>query len=100
MTPPQRVSRIREVRLSAPLSLMPSGFLFNARNGESYSINRTGTAILRAIAAGKSGEEAAQELHRAFAVAEAEARRDVRDFIARLKMLDLVAEIEGDDANG
>ena len=67
-------------------------FVMDARESTLYSFNGTATFIWKELAAGRSPEEIAESLAEAYDVEPAEARADVREFLARLAEAELVGE--------
>lgn len=61
------------------------GFLFDPGSGESYVANPTAVAILRGLQDGRGEAALVAELTSKYSVDQEEARRDVVDFLSRLK---------------
>ena len=74
----------------ADLAVNNSGFAFDPHTGESFAINASGGALLKALGAGETPEAIAARLAEENALALAEARADVRDFIEQLRTLSLL----------
>ena len=74
------------------LALSENGFLFDGRTGNTYSLNRTGVFLLKKLMAGAEPEQLSKLLEEAFEVDEANARRDVEQFLFRLKDLGVTDE--------
>jgi hypothetical protein len=74
------------------LALSESGFLFDARTGSTYSLNRTGTFVLRELISGTAVEKLPERLHEAFEVDADTAARDVEQLLFRLKFLGVLPE--------
>jgi hypothetical protein len=74
------------------LALSESGFLFDARTGSTYSLNRTGTFVLRELMAGTPVGKIAGRLLEAFEVDAETAARDVEQILFRLKFLGVIPE--------
>lgn len=81
------------------LALSESGFLFDARTGNTYSLNRTATFMLRLLIDGVPPETLAAHVVEAFDVDRVTAERDAQRFVARLRELGLLAD-EADAATG
>lgn len=79
-------------RVKDLLTINESGFLLDATDGESFTLNRTGLAILRALLAGDDARRIGEKIAETFDVPEATARRDVDRFLAHLGSLGLVAQ--------
>lgn len=61
------------------------GFLFDPGSGESYVANPTAVAILRGLQDGRGEAALVADLTSKYSVDPEEARRDVVDFLSRLK---------------
>jgi PqqD family protein of HPr-rel-A system len=72
------------------LALSESGFLFDAKSGLTYSLNPTGTFLLRQLIDGASDEALVGRLHDTFEVDERTAKQDLEQFILRLRDLGLL----------
>ena len=72
------------------LALSENGFLFDTRTGSTYSLNRTGTFLLRHVIDGASRASLAERLVATFEVRPEVAERDVAQFLFRLKELRVV----------
>lgn len=81
----------RERRLGH-LALSESGFLFDPSSGFTYSLNPTGTHLLRQLIGGAAVAELGPRLAEAFEVTTEEAARDVAEFLQQLRELGLVPE--------
>lgn len=71
-------------RLVARLQLASSGFLLNARDGETFSLNETGSCLLQALLRGVPPIDVWRGLVAQFDVSELQAQRDAQLFLARL----------------
>lgn len=80
------------------LAVSDSGFVFDPFTGETYSVNATGTAILRALLAGEDRQAIRQRLEHHFDLADNETpprndsemrgldlERDLDDFLRQLR---------------
>lgn len=90
------ITRHAQVRLVASLTLSPSGFLFDSRNADSYTLNETAACLVQALMDGGAAHEIWRDLAAKFAVSEAQARRDARSFLAHLRQLDLLLAEDSD----
>ena len=72
------------------LALSENGFLFDTRTGSTYSLNRSGTFLLRQVIDGVPRAGLAERLVATFEVDPVVARRDVEQFLFRLKELRVV----------
>jgi hypothetical protein len=76
------------------LALSESGFLFDAHTGSTFSLNKTGTFLLRALIDGTRPEDLTELLTQHYEVNAETAGRDVEQFMFRLKDLGLLIEDE------
>ncbi len=76
------------------LALSENGFLFDARTGNTYTLNCTGAMLLRELIDGTSEEHLADRLIEKFDVASDVADHDVEQFLFRLKDLGVVGAEE------
>lgn len=85
-TPASRTlpTRFMGARLVPRLQLSASGFLLNARDGETFSLNETASCLLQALLRGVPPIDAWRVLVARFAVADLQAQRDAQLFLARL----------------
>ncbi len=72
------------------LALSDNGFLFDTSTGFTYTLNEVATTLLRAIISGKEPDEIADDVTEHFDVDFEEASRDMQEFLARLKDLQIV----------
>jgi hypothetical protein len=94
----QLPTRFLGARLTPALTLTESGFLFCARDGETFSLNPSGACLLRALAAGVPAIEVWRELVKRFEVSAPVAQRDAQLFLSRLfslGVLELPRDPEG-----
>jgi len=91
------------------LALSDNGFLFDTRTGHTYSLSTTGTFLLRRLiehteaahasgdtaAAAPGPDELARELVARFEVDVDTARRDVEQFLFRVRDMGLIPKAEG-----
>jgi hypothetical protein len=80
------------LRLKPTLRLTPGGYLFDGSNGETYTLNATGERIVQALLDGREPARLWSDLVATFDVKERRARRDVRNFLAHLRMYRLLVE--------
>jgi uncharacterized protein (DUF39 family) len=71
------------------LALSDSGFLFDTRTGRTFSLNTTGTHIVRELIAGREVETLPESVCEAFDIGEEVALRDVEQFLFRLRDMKL-----------
>lgn len=77
-------TRFMGARLVPRLQLSESGFLLNVRDGETFSLNETGSCLLQALKRGVPPIEVWRVLVAQFEVSELVAQRDAQLFLARL----------------
>lgn len=93
------VGRFSRARILPSLELRPSGFLYDARTAESFSVNATAACIVRALQRGEPPESLWRTLCADFEISEMEARHDVLRFLGELHQIGLVSgvgEVRGD----
>ncbi len=76
------------------LALSDSGFLFDTKCGSTYSLNGTGTFLLRALIDGVPPAELPVLLCDAYDVCPGRARRDAAEFLLRLADMGLARDEE------
>ncbi|MBI5608267.1 MAG: HPr-rel-A system PqqD family peptide chaperone [Deltaproteobacteria bacterium] len=81
------------------LALSDSGFLFDTRTGNTYTLNKTATWMLKALMAGTAEADLAKGLSEHFEVDEGTAQRDAEQFLFRLRDLHLRDAEARSDAN-
>jgi len=74
----------------AHLAINDEGFAFDPTSGDSFQVSPTGLLILSGLKSGKADEEIARSLAEEYEVSLGEAQRDVADFLADLKNLNLI----------
>jgi len=79
---------IKKERLSQ-LALSESGFLFDTSTGSTYSLNETGTSILKFMQEENDEESIIARLMETYEVDEDTARRDIDEFLGQLKWMGL-----------
>lgn len=72
------------------LAVNDEGFVFNPMTGDSFQVNETGLAILKALREGKNESAIAALIAEEYEVGVEEAGRDVADFLGQLKTFALV----------
>ena len=76
------------------LALSDNGFLFDTRTGNTFSVSRSGTFLLRALIAGAKADALADRLVTHFETDSATAVRDVEQFMFRLRDMGLAPSAE------
>jgi hypothetical protein len=71
------------------LAISPQGLAFDPETGDSFTLNPTGRSALTALAAGHQPERVAAALAEEFGVSLERAKRDLEDFLGRLRQLQL-----------
>jgi hypothetical protein len=86
MAPPTHSipTRFLGARLQPALKLTQTGFLWSARDGETYSLNGSGACLFTALQRGVAPAELWQQLVARFAVPPPLAQRDAQLFLAQL----------------
>ncbi|HRI52615.1 MAG TPA: PqqD family protein, partial [Pseudomonadota bacterium] len=96
-------SRYAQARLLPTLMLRPSGFLYNTRNAESYTLSPVAACLVQGLQRGEPPDELWREVVRRFEVSEPLAHRDALQFLSTLHQLGLLtlaeAEQEAEDAD-
>lgn len=68
------------------LAVNDAGFVFDPMTGHSYNVNSTGLMLLHGLTAGESVDEVVARLRDTFEIEpEDDVRRDVEDFLVRLR---------------
>lgn len=75
------------------LAISDTGFVFDPRTGHSYSVNRTGLTVLRAMKEGRSRLEITDSLSRDFSRATA-VEDDLNVFVKLLEELGIATSAE------
>jgi hypothetical protein len=78
------------LRLKRNIALSESGFIFNPANGDSFSVNPIGLAILGFLKEGASIEELQEKLVTMYQVKEDQLAEDLHDFTSHLNQLNLL----------
>ena len=76
-------------RLQA-LAISPSGFVFDAANGATFTVNQPGRLILEGMQSGLGLQALVDRLVQAFYTGTSDLRRDVLAFVRNLKLQGLV----------
>ena len=74
------------------LALSENGFLFDTRTGNTYSLNRTGTFLLRRLIDGTARNELEACLIEGFDVEPEAASHDVEQFLFLLRDLKIIGQ--------
>ena len=78
------------MKLKKNVALSESGFLFDALNGVSYSVNETGLKILNLIRKGEDENAIRKALTDEYDVDPAEAEKDLFDFISQVSSFQML----------
>ena len=85
MQPAQQVlEQLREADVLRQLALSDSGFLFDPRSGQSYSLNPTAVEALEMLRLGLSLRQAAEELSKNYATEAEQAQSCLESFVHQL----------------
>lgn len=88
--PPTAVGRL-DVSALKEIAISESGFVFDPRSGQTFNMNRTALAALRALKDGVSLPEAAKRLGEDYACDNADdPLGDLQDFVGQLAAFGLV----------
>lgn len=82
----------------ANLALSESGFLFDATTGHTYSLNATGSHVLRCLIEGARAEKLGALVAERFATDEETATRDAEQFLLQLGEMGLWSAGSGEGA--
>lgn len=74
------------------LALSDNGFLFDTRTGNTFTLNKTATCLLKALIGGASEADLGNCLTERFEVDEGSASRDIEQFLFRMRDLRLIGE--------
>ncbi len=91
-------SRYAKARLLPSLMLRPSGFLYNPRNAESYSLSPEAACLVQGLQRGEPPDELWRQLVGRFEVSEPLAHRDTLQFLGTLHQLGLLTLDEAEQA--
>ena len=80
------------LRLKPTLRLTAGGYLFDGATAETYTLNETGQCIVQGLLNGREPARLWSDVVAAFDVPEQRARRDVRNFLAQLRLHRLLVE--------
>ena len=89
-------SRYATARLLPTLMLRPSGFLYNSRNAESYTLSPVAACLVQGLQRGDEPDELWRELVCRFEVSEPLAHRDALQFLSTLHQLGLLTLAEAE----
>lgn len=80
------------MKIKNNISISESGFVFDAKTGESYSLNPSGKEILSLLNLGKTQEEIKEYMLARYDVTDQIATRHLDDFFQMLSYFNLTAE--------
>ncbi len=72
------------------LAINEEGFVFDPQTGESFTVNASGSLIMKALAQGKSDEVTAQTLAEEYDINPQDAHSDFLDFVEQLRLYRLI----------
>ena len=82
------------------LALSDNGFLFDTRTGNTFSLSKTATFLLKGLMGGASPQQLAEQAAETFDVDVQTASRDVARFVFRLRDLRLLPPDSVEDPGG
>lgn len=71
------------------LNISNDGFAFNTTTGESYTLNRCASIVLRRLCSGETQEQIIHTIASEFGIAQSQVERDLVDFLQQLHLLGL-----------
>ncbi len=71
------------------LAISDQGFVFNPATGDSFVCNASGLTVLKALKEETSIADLVQSMSSRYAISEADAERDVMEFVQSLRMMKL-----------
>lgn len=80
------------MKLKKNIAVSESGFIFNPGNGDSFSVNETGTEIIHLLQENKSIAEISEEISSKYEVVRSGVEKDLDDFISLLFSFNLLEE--------
>ena len=78
------LDQLRKADVLRQLALSDSGFLFDPRSGQSYSLNPTAVEALEMFRQGLSVQQAAEELSKTYATGPEQAESCLESFVRQL----------------
>ena len=72
------------MKLKKNIALSETGFIFNPGNGDSFSVNNTGAAIIGMLRENRSTGEITEVLSQEYEVEKMQIEKDLDDFISLL----------------
>ena len=76
--------------LAEELTLTTNGFVFDHVSGLTYTLNATGSTILRKLMNGKSAGEIIKSMTDEFEISDSIARKDLEEFIEQARTMGIV----------
>lgn len=77
------------MKLKDNISVSKSGFVFDPNTGDSYSVNHTGSEIIKSLIDGKSDQLVINKLTNDHDISSHQLEGDFRDFVNHVKFLKL-----------
>jgi len=81
------------MEISKTISISKSGFVFDSKTGESYSLNGIGKEIMELIVEGRSGEEIKEYITTKYDVSEEIFSRHLDDYLQMLSHYNITNNI-------
>ena len=82
------------MKLKKKIAVSETGFIFDPTTGDSFSLNPTATEILNLLKEGKNEKEIKKEITENYDVDETTFERSFLDFIAMLRLYNMIEEHE------
>lgn len=82
------------MKLNEDIALSDNGFVFDPTSGETFSLNQTGTDIIKLLKKGLNIEEIKKALLEKYEANDYEIEKEIYDFITILKQYNLIKDNE------
>ncbi|GAB4301357.1 MAG: hypothetical protein Kow0068_24310 [Marinilabiliales bacterium] len=86
--------KILAMKLNEDIALSDNGFVFDPTSGETFSLNQTGTDIIKLLKKGLNIEEIKKALLEKYEANDYEIEKEIYDFITILKQYNLIKDNE------
>lgn len=78
------------MKIKKNVAISDSGFLFNPKTGESFSLNPIGVEVFNMLKESKSQEEVSKTITSAYETDESTFEKDFNDFVGMLKQYQII----------